>query len=58
LASGTRTRGGIPNSTSVSHLQENINIYDLELEDDDLFAIDELDKSLQIVNPSFAPKWD
>ncbi len=48
----------IPKSTSVSHLQENINIYDFELQDDDFYAIDELEKSLRIVNPPFAPKWD
>lgn len=48
----------IPKATSLLHLEENIDIYDFELEDDDFYAIDELDKNLRIVNPNFAPQWN
>ncbi len=48
----------VPKATEAEHLSENFNIYDFELEDDDFYAIDELDKSLRIVNPEYAPEWD
>lgn len=48
----------IPKATSSQHLEENMNIYDFELEDDDFYAIDDLEKSHRVVNPDFAPTWD
>jgi len=48
----------IPKATSQAHLEENLDIYDFELEDDDFYAIDDLDKSYRIVNPGFAPDWE
>jgi len=48
----------IPKSASIEHLEENFNIYDFELEDNDFYAIDDLDKTHRIVNPGFAPVWD
>lgn len=47
----------IPKTTSVKHLEENIDIFDFELEDDEFEAIDALDKTMRIVNPTFAPDW-
>lgn len=48
----------IPKASSKKHLEENLDIYDFILEDDDFYAIDELDKTHRIINPGFAPEWD
>ncbi|MCC5942056.1 MAG: aldo/keto reductase [Balneolaceae bacterium] len=48
----------IPKASSKEHLAENIDIYDFELSDEHFEQIDSLDKSMRIVNPSFAPHWD
>lgn len=48
----------IPKSSSEKHLRENLDVFDFVLEDDDFYAIDDLDKSKRIVNPDFAPEWD
>lgn len=48
----------IPKSATAKHLQENFDIYDFELEDEDFYAIDDLDKSMRVVNPNFAPNWN
>lgn len=48
----------IPKASSKEHLESNLDIYDFELEDDDFYAIDELEKNMRIVNPSVAPEWD
>ncbi len=47
----------IPKASSREHLEENIDIFDFELTDDEFEAIDNLDKSTRLVNPSFAPSW-
>ena len=48
----------IPKASSREHLEANLDIYDFILEDDDFYAIDDLDKSTRFVNPDFAPEWD
>ncbi|TVR16765.1 MAG: aldo/keto reductase [Balneolaceae bacterium] len=48
----------IPKASSVEHLTENLDIYDFELSDEHFEQIDALDKSMRIVNPTFAPDWD
>ncbi|MFN1834320.1 aldo/keto reductase [Balneola sp. MJW-20] len=48
----------IPKASSKEHLQQNMDVYDFALEDDDFFAIDDLDKTTRYVNPDFAPEWD
>lgn len=48
----------IPKASSEEHLKENMDIYDFELEDEDFYAIDDLDKSYRVINPDFAPDWD
>lgn len=48
----------IPKASSEEHLKENIDIYDFALEDDDFYAIDDIDKSNRLLNPDFAPEWD
>lgn len=47
----------IPKASSEKHLRENIDIYDFALEDDDFYAIDDLENSMRLVNPDFAPEW-
>ena len=48
----------IPKASSREHLEQNIDIYDFELEDEDFYAIDELDKTQRFINPDFAPDWE
>lgn len=48
----------IPKASSEEHLRENIDIYDFALEDDDFYAIDDIEKSTRLVDPDFAPEWD
>lgn len=48
----------IPKASTKEHLQENLDIYDFALEDDDFYAIDDLDKSTRLTDPDFAPEWD
>lgn len=48
----------IPKASSEKHLQENIDIFDFELTDEEFNSIDELDKDIRLVNPSFAPDWN
>lgn len=48
----------IPKASSEEHLKENIDVFDFMLEDDDFYAIDDLDKSTRLVDPDFAPEWD
>ena len=48
----------IPKGTSEEHLLENLDALSFDLEDDDFYAIDDLDKTTRIVTPDFAPDWD
>lgn len=47
----------IPKASTEQHLRANLEVYDFELEDDDFYAIDDLQKNIRLVNPDFAPKW-
>ncbi len=46
----------IPKASSKEHLESNLDIYDFVLEDDDFYAIDDLDKSTRIINPDFVTR--
>lgn len=48
----------IPKASSEQHLKENIDIFDFELTDEEFNQIDELEKNVRLVNPSFAPDWE
>ena len=48
----------IPKASTKEHLQENMDVYDFTLDDEDFYAIDDLDKDNRYVNPDFAPEWD
>ncbi|MEX0609306.1 MAG: aldo/keto reductase [Balneolaceae bacterium] len=48
----------IPKASTEQHLKENLDVFDFVLEDDDFYAIDELEKSTRLINPDFAPEWD
>jgi len=48
----------IPKASSREHLEQNIDIFDFELSDEEFDQIDQLKKSMRLVNPSFAPDWD
>jgi len=47
----------IPKASSREHLENNIDIFDFELEDEHFQAIDDLEKNHRLVSPSFAPDW-
>ncbi|MEO1023016.1 MAG: aldo/keto reductase [Bacteroidota bacterium] len=48
----------IPTFSDLQELEEYVQIYDFQLEDEDFYAIDDLEKSIRINNPEFAPDWD
>lgn len=48
----------IPKSSSEQHLRDNLDIYDFALEDDDFYAIDDIEKNRRLINPDFAPDWE
>lgn len=48
----------VPKSSNPEHLKENLDIYDFELSDEHFDEIDQLEKSVRIVNPNFAPDWN
>lgn len=47
----------IPKASTEEHLKENFDVFDFFLEDEDFNRIDQLEKGMRLVNPSFAPKW-
>ena len=48
----------IPKGTSAAHIRENYDIFDFELEPEDVAVIDGLPKDRRLINPSWAPTWD
>jgi len=49
----------IPKSTSDSHIEENLAVFDFELSDDEMDSIFALQaKNERQVDPDFAPEWD
>lgn len=48
----------IPKATTPEHLQANLEATEFDLDDEDFFAIDDLEKNFRVVNPDFAPDWD
>ena len=48
----------IPKATMPEHLQTNLEATQFDLDDEDFFAIDDLEKNIRAVNPDFAPDWD
>ncbi|EON91405.1 2,5-diketo-D-gluconic acid reductase B [Marinobacter lipolyticus SM19] len=48
----------IPSSTRPKHQKANLDALKVELNADDIRAIDELDRGDRLANPEFAPDWD
>ena len=48
----------IPSSTRPQHQKANLEAMQIRLSDEDIAAIDELDRNQRIANPDFAPAWD
>lgn len=48
----------VPKSTSEEHLRQNLEVFDFELDKDDLAAIGALEHDGRIIDPSWAPDWD
>ncbi|HCA12199.1 MAG TPA: 2,5-didehydrogluconate reductase B, partial [Marinobacter adhaerens] len=48
----------IPSSTRPGHQKANLEALEVELSEEEIRAIDELDRNERIANPDFAPSWD
>lgn len=48
----------IPSTTKTSHLRSNFEAQQLSLSEDEMVAIDQLNRNERIVDPDFAPQWD
>lgn len=48
----------IPSSTRPAHQKANLDALDIQLNEDEIRAIDSLDRKERIANPGFAPAWD
>ncbi|MFW6198337.1 MAG: aldo/keto reductase [Acidobacteriota bacterium] len=48
----------IPRSSSAEHRRENFDVFDFELEDEEMECIAALDEGLRLIDPSFAPDWE
>lgn len=48
----------IPSSTRPRHQTQNLDALEIELTDNEIRAIDALDRNERIANPDFAPDWD
>ena len=47
----------IPKATGVDHIRDNLASVDLDLDDEDVAAIDELGRTDRQLNPDFGPDW-
>ena len=48
----------IPRTGSEQNLRANFEIFDFELDAEDLEKIARLPKNVRIINPAFAPDWE
>jgi len=48
----------IPKASRLEHLRENLQIFDFELDPEEMRTLSGLGRSLRLVNPSWAPQWD
>ena len=48
----------IPKATGIDHIRDNLASVDLELDDEDIEAIDELGRTDRQLNPDFGPDWE
>lgn len=48
----------IPKGSSEEHIRENLEIFDFELDQDDIAAIGALEHDNRLIDPDWAPEWD
>jgi diketogulonate reductase-like aldo/keto reductase len=48
----------IPKGTSETHIRENLDIFDFELDQDDMAAIGALGHGQRLIDPEWSPDWD
>ena len=48
----------IPKSATPAHIEANFAALDLTLSQDELAAIDALERGQRLIDPDFAPDWD
>jgi diketogulonate reductase-like aldo/keto reductase len=47
----------IPKATGIDHIRDNLASVDLDLDDEDVAAIDDLGRTDRQLNPDFGPDW-
>ncbi len=45
-------------TNSDAHIRENIDIFDFEIDDDDMASIEAIDRNERLIDPDWAPQWD
>jgi 2,5-diketo-D-gluconate reductase B len=48
----------IPKGRSAEHIRDNLEIFDFELDEEDLAAIADLERGERLIDPEQAPRWD
>ncbi len=48
----------IPKGTGEEHIRANFDVFDFELEPNDMITIDAIEKDRRLIDPDFAPQWD
>lgn len=48
----------IPKGTSAEHIRANFDIFDFELEPNDIITINAIEKDRRLINPEWGPRWD
>lgn len=48
----------IPKASSPDHLRDNMDIFDFDLDEDEVSLIDSIEKDRRIIDPGWAPSWD
>jgi 2,5-diketo-D-gluconate reductase B len=48
----------IPKGSSAEHIRDNLEIFDFELDEEDLAAIADLERGERLIDPEQAPRWD
>jgi diketogulonate reductase-like aldo/keto reductase len=48
----------IPKGSGADHIRENLNLFDFELDEEDLDVIGGLERGQRLIDPSWAPRWD
>jgi 2,5-diketo-D-gluconate reductase B len=48
----------IPKGSSEEHIRQNFDVFDFELDGEEMAEIDKFDKRQRLIDPDWAPEWD